>query len=163
MIPNLEYTHLQGYEPGHLGVHEKYWILAEKCYIRLLSLECVCVCIYVHCLALEDMHCLFILLFHCFLFPLLGYLFTVTTYKFELTATKWITNILLIQRVQFMEIGCQGVWEWKKARNHCCIAHEMWPLRCVLVNMIDTNYTRHPALLDFFFYRWRPRHVGREW
>jgi hypothetical protein len=28
--------------------------------------------------------------------PLLGYLFAVTAYKFEITATKLITNVLLI-------------------------------------------------------------------
>jgi len=51
---------------------------------------------------------------------LLGYLFTVTTYKFQITATILITNILLIWRVQFMEIGCQGVRKWKKkVGNHC--------------------------------------------
>ena len=42
----------------------------------------------------------------------------VTTYKFEITATILITNILLIWRVQFMEIGCQGVGKWKKFGNH---------------------------------------------
>jgi hypothetical protein len=39
---------------------------------------------------------------------LLEYLFTVTTHKFEITATILITNILLIWRVEFMEIGCKG-------------------------------------------------------
>jgi hypothetical protein len=33
----------------------------------------------------------------------LGYLFTVPTYKYEITATILITNILLIWRVQFMQ------------------------------------------------------------
>jgi hypothetical protein len=42
-----------------------------------------------------------------------GYLFTVTTYKFEITATKLIINILIILWVKFMEIGCQGVRKWK--------------------------------------------------
>ena len=42
------------------------------------------------------------------LIPLLGYLFTFTTYKFEIT-TILITNILLIWRVRFMKIGCQAV------------------------------------------------------
>ena len=40
--------------------------------------------------------------------------FTVTTYKFETTATILITNILLIRKRQFMEIGCQWVRKWKK-------------------------------------------------
>lgn len=40
----------------------------------------------------------------------LGHLFTVTTHNFEITATILITNILLVRRVQFMELGCQ-VWE----------------------------------------------------
>jgi len=35
-----------------------------------------------------------------------------TTYKFEITTTILITNILLVWRVQFMEIGCQGVRKW---------------------------------------------------
>jgi len=39
---------------------------------------------------------------------LLGYLFTVTTYKFEIRATILITNNLLIYRVQFMEIAAKG-------------------------------------------------------
>ena len=51
--------------------------------------------------------------------PLLDYLFTVTTYKFEITAAVLITNILRIWRVQFMEIGCHGVREWKKVGKHC--------------------------------------------
>jgi hypothetical protein len=38
--------------------------------------------------------------------------------KFEITATILITNILLIRRVQFMEIGSQRVRKWKKFRNH---------------------------------------------
>ena len=50
--------------------------------------------------------------------PLLGYLSTVTTYKSEVTATVLITKILLIWRVQFMEIGCQGVCKWRKVGNH---------------------------------------------
>jgi len=28
--------------------------------------------------------------------------------------------------------------------------YEMWPLRCVLVNMIQAYYTRNPVALDFF-------------
>jgi hypothetical protein len=40
---------------------------------------------------------------------LLGYLFTVTTHKFEITATILVTNISGILRVQSMEIGCQGL------------------------------------------------------
>jgi hypothetical protein len=40
---------------------------------------------------------------------LLGYLLTVTTYKFEITSTILITNILVILRVPFMEKGCQGI------------------------------------------------------
>ena len=42
--------------------------------------------------------------------------FTVTIYKLEITETILITNILLIWRVQFMEIDCQGVRKWKKKR-----------------------------------------------
>jgi hypothetical protein len=40
--------------------------------------------------------CYFCELFHCFVIPLLGCLFTVTIYKFETTATILIANILLI-------------------------------------------------------------------
>jgi len=36
-----------------------------------------------------------------------------------MTATILITNILLIWRVQFMEIGCQGARKWKKFGNQC--------------------------------------------
>jgi hypothetical protein len=43
-----------------------------------------------------------------------GYLFAVIIYKFEITATILITNILVIWRVQFKEIRCQGVRKWKK-------------------------------------------------
>jgi len=39
--------------------------------------------------------------------------------KFEITATILITNILLICRVQYMEIGSQAVRKWKKFGNHC--------------------------------------------
>jgi hypothetical protein len=39
------------------------------------------------------------------LWSLLGYLFIVRTYKFEITATVLITDILVICRVQFMEVG----------------------------------------------------------
>jgi hypothetical protein len=46
--------------------------------------------------------------------PLLGYLFRVTIYKFEITANTLITKILLILRVQFMEIGCQWGTQVKK-------------------------------------------------
>jgi hypothetical protein len=56
MIPNLEYAYLQEYA--------KKLNNDGKMHICILSLECVCVSI---------------LLFHCFLFPLLGYLITVTT------------------------------------------------------------------------------------
>ena len=73
--PNL------GYEPGHLGVREKNWRVAEKGQIHN---------------------------------TLLGYLFKVTTYKFEITAIISITNILLTWRAQFMEIGCQEVQKWKQ-------------------------------------------------
>jgi hypothetical protein len=38
-----------------------------------------------------------------------GYLFTITKYTFEITAAILITNILLIWKVEFMEVGCQGV------------------------------------------------------
>jgi hypothetical protein len=65
VIPNLGYAYPRGYEPGYLGVREKYLIMAGK-----------------------------------------GYLLTVTTYKIEITANILITNILLIRRLQFMEIGC---------------------------------------------------------
>jgi hypothetical protein len=54
--------------------------------------------------------------------PLLGYLFTVTKYKFEIIATVLIRNILLVRMVQFMEIGCQGVRKWKKIGNHLSTA-----------------------------------------
>jgi hypothetical protein len=37
-----------------------------------------------------------------------------STHKFEITVPLLITNILLIWRLQFMEIGCQGVCKWKK-------------------------------------------------
>ena len=48
---------------------------------------------------------------------LLGYVFTVRIYKFKIT-TILIANILLIWRVQFMEIGCQGLPKWKEGGNH---------------------------------------------
>jgi len=38
--------------------------------------------------------------------------YLVTTYKFEVTATILFRNILVIWRVQFMEICCQGVRKW---------------------------------------------------
>ena len=44
--------------------------------------------------------------------------FTVTTYKFEITTTILITYILLIWKVQFMEISCQRVRKLKKVGNH---------------------------------------------
>ena len=47
-----------------------------------------------------------------------GYLYAVTTYTLEITAAVLITNILLIRRVQFMEVGCQGVRKWIKGANH---------------------------------------------
>jgi len=50
---------------------------------------------------------------------LLGYLFTATTHTFEITAHILIIKVLLIWRVEFMEIGCQMVREWKKFGNHC--------------------------------------------
>jgi len=37
----------------------------------------------------------------------LGYLITITTHKFAITATILIINIFLICRAQFMEISCQ--------------------------------------------------------
>jgi hypothetical protein len=37
-----------------------------------------------------------------------------STRKFEVTAPILITNILLIWRLKFMEIGCQVVHKWKK-------------------------------------------------
>ena len=49
-----------------------------------------------------------------FLIISLGYLSTVTTYKFEITPTIWSTNISLIWKLQFKETGCQGVGKWKK-------------------------------------------------
>jgi hypothetical protein len=49
----------------------------------------------------------------------LGYLFNVTTYKFEITATILIIHILLIWRAQFIEIGCQEVSSRKKDGKHC--------------------------------------------
>jgi hypothetical protein len=58
------------------------------------------------------------------LIPLLEYLFTVTTYKFEITATILITNILLIWRVQFMETGCKGESKRKQAGNHWSVSHK---------------------------------------
>jgi len=66
------------------------------------------------------MHCLSSLLFHCFLIPLLGYWLFIYSFKiqFEITATILITNFLLIWRVQFMEIGCQGGRRWRKVGNH---------------------------------------------
>ena len=39
--------------------------------------------------------------------------------KFEITETILITNILLIWRVQFVEIGSEGVRKWKRFGNHC--------------------------------------------
>jgi len=33
-----------------------------------------------------------------------------------------ITNILLMWKVQFIEIGRQGVGKWKKGGNHCSMA-----------------------------------------
>ena len=51
-------------------------------------------------------------LFHCFLL-------TVTAYKFEVTTTILITNILIIWRVQFMEIDYQGARKWEMVGNHC--------------------------------------------
>jgi hypothetical protein len=41
-----------------------------------------------------------------------------STYKFEIMAAILITNIWLILRVKFMEIGCQGVRKLKKVGNH---------------------------------------------
>ena len=48
------------------------------------------------------------------------YLFTVTTYKFEMTATILITNILQICRVQFMEISCQRGTQVEKGWEPLC-------------------------------------------
>jgi hypothetical protein len=67
VIPNLEYTYPQGYEPGYLGARKKLNNGRKKA--------------------------------------------KMSTYKFEITETILITNILLIWCVQFMEIGCQGVRE----------------------------------------------------
>jgi hypothetical protein len=54
--------------------------------------------------------------------PLLGYLFTVTTYKFDIKVSTLITNILLKLRVQFVEIGCHGIRRRKKKKSvgRCC-------------------------------------------
>jgi len=46
------------------------------------------------------------------------YINSVRQDKFEITATIFMTNILLIWRVQFMKIGCQKVCKWKKVANH---------------------------------------------
>ena len=46
------------------------------------------------------------------------YVISVRKDKFEITGTILITNILLIWRVQFMEIGCWGVRKWKKVGKH---------------------------------------------
>jgi hypothetical protein len=40
---------------------------------------------------------------------ILGYIFTVTTHKFEITTIILTTNIFLMWRVQLKETGCQGV------------------------------------------------------
>jgi hypothetical protein len=55
-----------------------------------------------------------------YIHTLLGYLFTFSTYTIEITAAIFITNILLIWRVQFMEIGCQWGTKVKKKNvgNH---------------------------------------------
>jgi hypothetical protein len=51
------------------------------------------------------------------------FFFTVTTNKFEITKVVLITKILLIWRVKFMEIRCQGVRKWKKVGNR---SSEVW-------------------------------------
>jgi hypothetical protein len=59
-----------------------------------------------------------------------------STYKFEITATILITNILLIWRVKFMEIGCQGARKWKKVGNHCSKAIPL----SLLVSLVSRNF-----------------------
>jgi len=44
---------------------------------------------------------------------------TATTYKPEIPTAILITNILLIWKLQFMKMGCQGVCKWKNVGNHC--------------------------------------------
>jgi hypothetical protein len=56
----------------------------------------------------------------------LGYLFTVTIYKFKITATILITNILLIWRVQFMEIECHGGTQVKWGWEPLIYANQKW-------------------------------------
>ena len=56
----------------------------------LVSSLCYSECKYIY------MHCMFTLLLHCSLIPLLGYLFMVNTHKFEIPATILIMNILPI-------------------------------------------------------------------
>jgi len=45
---------------------------------------------------------------------ILGYIFSVTTHKFEITATILITDNLLMWRVQLMGTGCQGIRSEKR-------------------------------------------------
>jgi len=84
VIPNLRY------EPRHLGVRKKKLNIGAKRHIRQ------------QCKTRYKPQVVKLI-------EILGYLFTITTYKFEITATISITNILLISKVQFREIGCQGV------------------------------------------------------
>jgi hypothetical protein len=51
--------------------------------------------------------------------PLLGYLFTVTTYTFEITAIILFTKMLLIWSARFMVVGCEGERKRKTFGNHC--------------------------------------------
>ena len=80
---------------------------------------------------------------------ILGYTFTVTTHKFEITATILITNISLIRTAQLMEIGCQGVRKWKNIGDHCCrgwqktvltcyqVPSDIFPTRCNITQFIS--------------------------
>jgi hypothetical protein len=65
--------------------------------------------------------------------------FGVTTHKFAIIATKLITNILLIWRVQFMEICCQGVRKWKKVGNQCFREMQCWLCISLACNSIFQN------------------------
>jgi len=64
------------------------------------------------------MHCLFTLLLHCFLILLLGYLFTVTKYKYAIKA-----NILITKHFANIKGAIYGnrlpkLRKWKNVGNH---------------------------------------------
>jgi len=83
-------------------------------------------------------------LFHCFLL-------TVTTYKFDIT-TILITNILLIWRVKFMELGCQGARKWEKVVNHLTDRVEYWEVLSEWHDVrFDAAHFRFLAALQYFF------------